>query len=127
MSLLKWNFFALICSVLLSVLLSLILNTFSSLNAHYWYFGVLFLLALSFILNVIYAKNANSKTFTELLLVTIVIKLLLALIAIVIYSFIDKQGFFNFSIQFTLHYILFTIFEIRYLLHIIKTHPLNTP
>jgi hypothetical protein len=77
---------------------------------------------LSFVFNLIYAYKAGSKDFTELLLVTIVIKLVLALIFVLVYSFIDKPGFRNFSIQFVAQYILFTVFEIRYLLHIIKTH-----
>jgi hypothetical protein len=114
------NLSALIIPGILSLILSLLLNDYSSLISANWYFGILFLLLLCFILNLIYAHRSDSKTFTELLLAALVIKLLLALIAIILYSFFDKPGFFNFSIHFILHYILFTIFEIRYLLFIIK-------
>jgi hypothetical protein len=114
------NLLALVIPLILSVILSLLLNKYSLLVSASWYYGILFLLPLCFILNLVYAHHSSSKTFTELLLVALVIKLLLALIAIVAYSFIDKPGFFNFAIHFILHYILFTIFEIRYLLFIIK-------
>jgi len=123
MKLFTRNLIALLFSSFFSVIVSLALNKFSPLVSQTWYLGILFFIILSFILNLIYAYNAGSKGFTELLLATIVIKLLLALIFVVVYSFIDKPGFFSFSIQFVLQYILFTVFEVRYLLHIIKTHP----
>ncbi len=109
----------------LSVLLSLILNRFSPIMAENWMYGLLFLFVLCLALNLIYAFKAGAENFTELLIVAIVIKLLLALILIVVYSFIDKTGFFNFSLHFILHYILFTIFEIRYLLYLIKKNAIH--
>jgi len=125
MNLFLRNLVAIAFPAAFSILLSFLLNHFSPLIATNWPYGLIFLIALSFILNLIYAYQAGSVDFTQLLIVAIVIKLLLSLVGIVVYSFLDKPGFFNFSIQFILHYVLFTIFEIRYLLHIIKTHPLN--
>jgi hypothetical protein len=105
----------------LSYLVSLSLNMYTELYSYYSVIGILFFVALCFILNIIYALNAGSKAFTELLVAGIVIKLLLSLCVIAVYSFNDQAGLFNFSIHFMIYYILFTIFEIRYLLRIIKT------
>ena len=89
-----------------------------------WLYGVLFLVLLTFTLNLVYTAKAGTKDYTQLLLGAIVIKLLVVLSAIVTYSFfLAKPLFFNFAIQFTAHFILFTIFEIRYLLFLIKIHP----
>lgn len=105
----------------LCIFLSLALNGLSPLVSKNWYLGVSFFAFLSFVLNLVYSKKAGSKGFTELLLGTIVVKFLLSLVVILVCSVLDHPGFFNFSIHLILHYILFTIFEIRYLLHIIKT------
>lgn len=119
------NVFSVFIPATLSVLLSLILNRFSPIKSDNWFYSLLFLFVLSFILNLIYAFKAGAENFTEILIVAIVIKLLVALIVIVVYSFLDKPGFFNFSLQFILHYILFTIFEIRYLLYLIKKNTIH--
>ena len=119
------NLIAVFIPALLACLFSISLNTFTSIHSINWYLSLAALFVFSFILNLIYASQAGSENFTQLLIVAIVIKLLLALTAIVLYSFIDKAGFFNFSIHFILHYILFTVFEIRYLLYLIKKNPIH--
>jgi len=79
-------------------------------------------MVLTFILNLVYAKQAGSENFTQLMIAAIVIKLLQALVIILVYSLVfEKKGFFGFAVHFIIQYILFTIFEIRYLLHLIKT------
>jgi len=119
------NLMAVLIPALLVCLLSLSLNTYTSIHSLNWYLGLSALLLFSFILNLIYASQAGSENFTQLLIVAIVIKLLLALSAIVWYSFIDKAGFFNFSIHFILMYVLFTIFEIRYVLYLLKKNQIH--
>lgn len=116
------NLLALVYASILSISLSLLLNKYSAFVSVNWLYGLLFLIVFCFALNLVYAYNAGSKTYTELLITSIVIKLLVALIVIVVYSFINASDFFNFSIHFILHYVLFTIFEIRYLLFIIKSN-----
>lgn len=125
MTLFLKNLQAIVISFALCSFLSFLLNTYSRISSTTWFYGVLFLIITSLILNLIYASKAGTKDFTQLLLGSIVIRLLLSLVVIIIYSFIDKPGFFSFSLQFVMHYILFTIFEIRYLLYILKTHPLK--
>ena len=117
------NIYALAIPIILCVAVSLLLNSYTRISSENWLYSLTFFSVIGFILNLIYAQKAGTKIFTQLLLVAIVIKLLLGLTGVIVYSFIDKVGFFNFSIQFILHYILFTIFEIRYLLFLIKIHP----
>jgi hypothetical protein len=119
------NLMAVFIPAFLVSFLSLSLNTYTSIFSVNWYIGLSALFLFSFILNLIYASQAGSENFTQLLIVAIVIKLLLALSAIVWYSFIDKAGFFNFSIHFILMYVLFTIFEIRYVLYLLKKNPIH--
>lgn len=126
MKLFAKNLGSLFCAMVLSVVLSLYLNRFTPLHSPHWYFGLVFLTVLGATLNFVYASKAGSPDFTQLLIVALVIKLLLALAWIIVSSFFtDKPGFFNISVQFILHFILFTAFEIGYLRHIIKTHPLK--
>jgi hypothetical protein len=90
------------------------------LHSKHWHFGLAYFMLLTFILNLIYARQAGSENFTQLMITAIVIKFLMALVIILIYSF-QKKDFFAFAIHFIMQYILFTIFEIRYLLQLIKT------
>ena len=107
-------------SGLFAFILSLLLNHYSHLVSKHYQYSIMYFSIVCFVLNTIYAVKSKSKTFTELLLAGLVIKFLLAFIVIIIYSIIDKPNFFYFSIHFISHYILFTIFEIRYLLQLIK-------
>jgi hypothetical protein len=117
------NIISLIIPSALAVVLSYILNTYTPVKSEHAGYGLLFFVVVCFILNVMYALNARSKALSELLMAGIVIKLLLALIAIVIYSIFCHSHLFNFAIHFIGYYILFTIFEIRYLLNLIKNNP----
>jgi hypothetical protein len=114
------NLAALFFPVLLAIPVSLVLNSFTPIASKNWDYGIIFLTVLCFILNCVYAYHSLSETFTQLLIVCLVIKLLAGLTVILTYSFIDPPDFFNFSIHFIIQYILFTIFEIRYLLFLIK-------
>ncbi len=116
---------SLVIPLLLSVVLSFSLNYYQILPSIHWHYGVWFFGSMTFLFNLIYWRRAKFAEFTQVLLVCIVIKLLLALIAILSYSFIDKAGFFNFAIHFILYYVLFSIFEIRYLLALIKAYSPN--
>jgi len=75
-------------------------------------------------MNLFYAYQSGSAEFTQILLGGIVVKLLLALVIILIFSF-RKSEFLTFALHFIPHYILFTIFEIRYLLPLVKKNNLS--
>ena len=120
-SMLIKNILSIILSSVFALSVSFYLNLYTSFKSQNFVFALLFFSIICFILNIIYFKYKKSKTFTELILVSISIKLLLSFIGIFIYSVFYPTGFFAFSIHFLCYYILFTIFEIGYLLRLIKT------
>lgn len=103
--------------------LSGLFNFSGFLVSHDWAMSLLFFAALTCILNVVYSLNAGTDGFTQFIIGAIVVKLLLSLTAILLCSFaFEKQDFFHFAMHFVSHFILFMIFEIRYLLFLIKIH-----
>lgn len=109
-------------SIGLSSLYSILLSSQFHLQSPFWWQSILFFVILFAVLNFVYFTKTDGKTYASILLATIVIKLLLILIFVTIYSFTLKGGFYTFFLHFIGHYILFTVFEIRYLLQLIKTH-----
>jgi hypothetical protein len=85
-----------------------------------WQHSLFFFIAITIFLNVIFLIKTDKKTFTGILLFSSVFKFLLSLIMVLIYLLRLETLFFNFFIHFIGHYVLFTIFEIRYLLQLIK-------
>lgn len=116
---------------LLSILYSFILSMAVVFALHHFGFkstntiyGLGFLIALFLTLNIIYYFFRNHSSFSQLILVGITIKLLICLTFIALYSFFNKGDFFQFAIIFVINYVIFTIFEIRYLFILIKnTNP----
>lgn len=121
------NLLSLVFASALALTVSYCLNTFSPIVSKDWLYSLLFLATLFFILNLVYSFRVGSHDFTELLIASLSIKLLVALVIVFIYSLRDKAGFFAFAIHFIIQYVLFSIFEIRYLLQLIKnnTHKNN--
>ncbi len=104
---------------------SLVLTNCLNFNSDYWHLSIVYFSVLHFGINVFYTLKSNSPDFSGLLFGGVVLKLLLAMIIIVTLSFLIPD-FFNFSVNFILHYIFFTIFEIRYLLPLInKKKPIS--
>lgn len=114
------NILSVFFPLVIAGLISWVLNNYTVINSPDWYFGILFFSIFCFTINIIYSKTAHPETFTQQLMVGIVIKLLLTLSCIILYKLFFTGNFFYFSIHFITHYILFTIFEIRYLLYIVK-------
>ena len=118
------NLASVLISACVAVTLSTILNN-TQLYAPDWWVGIVFFSCLCLVMNTVYALNARSRTFTELLMAGIVARLLLSLVVILLFAMFRSVGFYKFSIHFIMQYILFTIFEIGYLLYIIKNHQTN--
>ncbi len=116
------NILSLFVSALIAAALSWLLNSYTSLHSGHWLYSLLYFTGFCFIMNLAYTWQAPQKSFSQLLFAGIIIKLLLALIILLLYSVKAPAGFFNFSVHFMGHYILFTIFEIRYLLQLIKNN-----
>ncbi|MBA3681085.1 MAG: hypothetical protein H0W73_07940 [Bacteroidetes bacterium] len=112
---------AILISIGVSFIYSYLLNSqFHKISPQWWHSLILFTGLFAAITLISFIKT-DVKTFTGILLATGAIKLLLAMVVIFIYSFTLKGGFFAFFLHFIGHYVLFTVFEIRYLLQLIKT------
>ena len=94
------------------------LNIFYSAN---WWWSIIFFFVLFTTINLTYPEKANNNSDNEAIGGIIWLKLILLFAAIFTYSLVDKKGLIMFSAHFFSHYILFTVFEIRYLLSITKT------
>ncbi|MBA3665348.1 MAG: hypothetical protein H0W61_14210 [Bacteroidetes bacterium] len=119
------GFVTLLISLILSVLSSLALSHFTKFYSENYWFSLALFTGLFFILNFFYSSRTDFKSHSNLLLGTISVKLFILLVAIFLYSLYDKKGFFSFFAHFSAHYILFTVFEIRYLLQIVNRKQAN--
>lgn len=116
------NISSVLFASLLAAVVSLLLQSLTVLVTAHWGYSILYFALLCFVFNLIYAAQAGSESFSQLLLGGIVAKLLLALIIVFLYSVFLRAGFLHFAIHFISHYVLFTITEIRYLSQLIKSN-----
>lgn len=114
------NLISILISIIFCVTFSYFLNNYTPLKSDFVFISVTFFVLVCLTFNFMIYFFSKSKTFTELLIIGLCIKLLLSFIAIFIFSYKYPFDFFNFSIHFSFHYILFTIFEIIYSLKIIN-------
>jgi hypothetical protein len=112
---------AILISIGVSFIYSYILDSQFHKPSLQWWHSLLFFSCIFIVFNLLYFIKTDVKTFTGILLATGAIKLLLSMVMVLIYSFTLKGGFFVFFLHFIGHYVLFTVFEIRYLLQLIKT------
>ncbi len=115
------NVNSIVLSCLFGAGISFLLNLFN-INSHNSAYGIAFLALLFFILNCIYIFHSRKESFSQAMLLGISVKLLICFVIVVLYSVLNHIDFFNFAIHFVLNYFLFTIFEIRYLLLLIKNN-----
>lgn len=125
---LRHNLSSLLFAILSSTGVSLALNSSGLIPFPSWYISLLVITPIGVLLNLVFTFLNRTENFSQLLLASIVVKMLLALTTIIIYRASDESGFFGFSLHFIAHYILFTVFEIRYLFYIVKIrdHAKNT-
>ena len=112
---------------IISLLAIAISQTLNNLNvakvfAVHWYYSVIFFFLTSLLINfILYNSSSDPKTFIFKIMATSMMRLLLCMIGFFIYSLLDKEHILSFALHFVLHYILFTVFEIAYLLKHTKT------
>lgn len=104
----------------LTAAISFTLNFNSGLYNNLWFYSIIYFAIFCFGFNLIYEAKKNNPDFTGILIVGIVVKLLMAFVIVFLCSILAHAIFFAFSIHFIIQYVLFTIFEIRYLLYLIK-------
>lgn len=97
------------------------LNTPYFKTNHYW-LPTLFFAITTFGINILVTKgDKTSKEFVFKTLALSMARLLLCMIFVFVYSLVNKPEALGFTCHFMVQYILFTIFEISYLLKFIKT------
>lgn len=115
----------LLIAFILSVVISFVLNAIpvDQMKSTAWYFSILFHVLISLgLLAILFRKNDDPKDMVNKIMFTSMGRLLFCMIGIFIYSLIDKPHFFPFAIHFMLHYIIFTILEIKTFLKYIKSN-----
>jgi len=108
-------------SSLLAIVASILLNNYSRLISTNFLVSLIFYAVIFLVLNIIYNLKHSNDKFAQLLLATLIIKLLLAFILILIYHLVDPNNVVNFSVHFLIHYLVFTVFEMYYILKLIKS------
>ena len=85
-------------------------------QSDYWWLGIVVCFVLFSALIILMHIKGDPDPKTGLLFGAIGVKALLMLLTIVLFAILQKGGLRPFVIHFGGHYILFTVFEIRYLL-----------
>lgn len=108
-------------SSVLSVVVSLLLNYFSVLQCTTWFVSFGFHLLVSVLLYLLlFRKAEDQRDYTNKIMFSSMGRLLMCMISLLIYKVFDKQSFSHYAAHFLIHYILFTTFEIIFLLKFIK-------
>lgn len=108
-------------SAILSAGVSVLLNVFSLMPSSTWYISAAFHLFISVLLYLLLIrKTGDPRDYVFKIMFSSMGRLLVCMIGLLIYKVCDKLNFTHFAVHFMLHYILFTVFEIRYLLKFIK-------
>ena len=104
------------------VSISIGLLNIPAISNPYWYASIIFFLTTGLLINyILFGKPSDPKDFVMKIMLTSMMRLLLCMVGVFIYSLIDKPHMISFALHFMLHYILFTIFEISFLLKYTKS------
>lgn len=114
------------CAVLgISLLLQRLHNRF--FDCSHVYVITLFFTITTWLANIIYKKGERqSKDFIMKIMAVSMGRLLLCMVMVFVYSLANKPQALGFACHFMIQYVLFTIFELTYLLKFIK-QSINTP
>jgi hypothetical protein len=116
---LKPVFIALILSAVCSVLANMFIP---GIYSGTWYVSLIFHVLISVLIQLLlFKKSEDQKEYINKIMFSSMGRLLVCMFGLLIYKLIDKANFTQFAVHFMIHYILFTIFEIAYLLKFIKT------
>ncbi len=115
-------------ALLFSAFISVSINFFTAVFFEHWYsISLVFLLFFS-IYNFVYIQRSTKEEFTQFLLFSLAIKLLLAFFTLLLCAFLFRSIFSGFAFHFVSTYMVFTVFEIRFLNQLIHSkHNSNPP
>ena len=109
-------------------LLSLTLNYLNVVEIYNsnWFVSVLFFLSVAFLINfILLRKEIDPKELVLKIMVTSMLRIVIYMAGIFVYRLVDKANFTSFVVHFMMHYVLFTVFEIAYLLKFTKSQNLR--
>lgn len=117
------NLKSLLIALVLSVGGSLLMNMILTVTySKFWWVSLLFHCSISLLLQLLlFSKKGDPKDYVFKIMFSSMGRLLICMVALLIYRVSDKDNFTHFALHFGLHYILFTVFEIASLLKFIKT------
>ena len=114
------NILSVLSASCIAAIASLLLNHCSGYQLVNWIYNIYFFSLLFLLLNFLYQHQASIVNFTQVLIFSFSVKLLLAFCVVFVYSVLYSHDFFSFAIHFILHYFIFTAVEIIYLIQLIK-------
>lgn len=94
-------------------------------NIH-WVYSLGFFTLLSLVLNLVFIQKTDSRSFINTIMVSSGARLLASATAFLVYSYLFEASTKLFILHFMLHYFVFTIFEILFLIKIVNTRSQNT-
>ncbi|HQQ94220.1 MAG TPA: hypothetical protein PLQ93_06675 [Bacteroidia bacterium] len=100
--------------------ISLTLNHFTGLCLMYWPWTVLYFAAFVSVLYPLSMQRVKDKDFTAFLLFALSLKMILAFCIILLCAFLVRAWFGAFSAHFLAHFVVFTVFELVFLLKLIR-------
>lgn len=114
------NFVSVIIPAVLGFVFTYLFSFYQQVQIKHLAWATAALATYCLIMNFIYAAMAGKSNFTGAMLVGSVLKLLFSFVSIFVYSILFPAFFSSFALQYIMIYLIFTLFEIRYLLYLIK-------
>jgi 4-hydroxybenzoate polyprenyltransferase len=118
---LRSNFASVVLPLCLSLAGAGVYQLVSHTSSPYLFHATAALGLFCLLLNFLYANLTGKSNFTGALLVGTVVKLVAAMVWVFVYSVLWPASFFVFAIQFICIYLIFTAFELVYIIHLIKS------
>jgi len=121
------GFISVVLAFLFSAFISFSINFFTAVYFENWlYISLAFALFFA-IYNFVYIYRFTKEEFTQFLLFSLAIKLLLAFFTLLLCAFLYRSIFSGFAFHFISAYMVYTVFEIRFLNQLIQSKPNPVP
>ena len=116
------NLATLLSAALVSAIISIAINKWSSLQCGDWPLATAFLFVISLAANLVYSFQKNKQELTKLMFGGVAVRLLVGMTALVVYWYFYTDIFFAFALHFIVQYVVFSIGEINFLSYLVRSH-----
>jgi hypothetical protein len=117
------GFISIVLALIFNAFISFSINFFTSVHFENWFYISLAFALFFAIYNFVYMYKSTKEEFTQFLLFSLAIKLLLAFFTLLLCAFLFRSVFSGFAFHFISAYMVFTVFEIRFLNQLIHSGP----